>query len=331
MRIEDLVGKLPKPVYYPTHKERESSMRELVENGEVRVHLEGRFNNSNVQNLITQAITVNVWALPSNELGNELPLQASSVHKARSATLVYDAETPSSLERLDIVAKPVEEVRRAFREVRVLSEALRRGIPTVEPVAVVETINDANHGLVITALKKGIIPIAAINLDGLNTDQGYSRAKNLVSNLGDFVAESQGKGLFHNDLHPGNIGLDITNGRSDSFVLFDLERAEIMNADKMRRLLSPFHNKRIPKVPVQIDLKFLNDAANLLAGIVTYNPRINEEAVKSAFLSGYFGSSELYARYPDHFNQEFAIIYPQKKTKQERTLQRIRARQDAAA
>lgn len=83
MRIEDLTGQLPKPVYYPSPAERERYTRELIEGGTVRVHLEHRFNSDTIQGLITQAIAVNVWALPSRELGNQLPLQASSAHKAR--------------------------------------------------------------------------------------------------------------------------------------------------------------------------------------------------------------------------------------------------------
>lgn len=326
MHLDQITDRLPQPAFYPSQKERALYTKELLTEGLMYVHLEGKFNNSATRNSLAQALAVNVWLLPSAELGNQLPLQASSVHGARPATLVYDTDVPGILEGFDIVAKPVDETNRAFRETRNLREALLRDIPTVEPVAVVETPDAARKGLVITALKKGVVPLATINLAGINSDNSDFILGDLMENLGGFLADNQAKGFFHNDLHPGNIGLDTKNGKSNDFILFDLERAELMNYDKMRRILNPFCNKRIPKPPVYTEIKFLNDAANLLAGMVVYNPNVNAEFVKQAFLKGYYGSSPLYSRDSSHFEELFEAIYPQKVIKQSAVQDRIRKR-----
>lgn len=334
MRIEYLTEGLPGQVYLPTSTERSAYAQELIASGQAIVHLEPKFNTPELSSRITQAILVTPWAVAAPGLGNELPLQASSAHRTSPATILLDTDIPGTFERVDIVAKPTWEAKKANKELENLRQALQEGIPVVEPLGVVVSPESKYKALLLTIMRKGIVPLASINLEGLKLTEGDLKVKNLLYGLGAFVAEFQDKGFFHRDLHPGNIGLNITDESTKSYTLFDLENAGWVRSDKLSRMRknNVSYKKIITGDPISTEVYFMGDAAKLLAGMVIFNPGIKENFLKSSFIQGYFENRRLFGghTYPKTI-EKFEQLYQETLKKQRVTINRINASRTPSA
>lgn len=332
VRIEYFTEGLPKPVHYPSKEDRQAAARELLASGQVKIHLVDAFNTPDIVGNITQALLVNPWALPSAELGNELPLQASSAQHAVPTTLIYDSEIPGYNERVDVVAKPFLLLKSAHREFEKLQEVRSRGIETVNPLGLVENQNGRSRALLLTVLKRGTVPLSVVNLEGIRFVNGDKKIKDLLAGLGAFVSDFQNKGLRHNDLHPGNIGLNLGDESTKSFTLFDLASAQWVGADKLNRLQNNMLSQRKLETmnPSSTERAFYGDAAKLLSGIVLRNPNINQQFIKSAFMEGYLNNRLIQGgRIPSSWMQEFEKIYREKFSQQSKALYRVQHQRKA--
>lgn len=114
---------------------------------------------------------------------------------------------------------------KAKLEFRKLAEALRRNVPTIQPVAYGVASRLPGDSYLVTRTVTGAMPLSQF-LGGIKGPIPPRRRMNLAVSLGEFLARAHHAGLLHPDLHPGNILIRITEGAPD-FFLIDLHDARI--------------------------------------------------------------------------------------------------------
>ncbi len=314
------------PVYYASREERIKFAQDLVESGKVTVKLTEEFSGPEIKNDILAAVLTNVWMLPSASLGNELPIQASTAHKASSTSLVIDMSLPDTIGRVDIVAKPIPNPLNAESEIRLLRKCQQRGIKVIEPVGVILVHDeDGNRGYSLTMLKHGIVPLSTLRLEGIRLTGNDDKVKSLLRNLGVFVADFQNKGLSHGDLHPGNIGFDATIGSSENFILFDLERAHLLEQNKLA--FKKNGNNHQGHDFRNFELAYLKDLAKITAFMAVYNREgLDSNTIKSEIRSGYFShrNKEKGQLTDEEFNEKFETFYQKFSSDAEVSLRKTR-------
>lgn len=301
-------------VYYSSREDRVKYAQDLIAEGKVKVELAGPFHNLNIMPDLLASLLVNVWLLPNAELGNELPFQAKTGHQATSASLVVDLNLPTHKGRFDIVAKPIPNLQKARNEEAFFSQCLKRGIKVIEPLGTVMINDELGHSAYnLTLLKYGVVPLSVVRLEGIRLTQGDEKVRSLLRGLGKFVADFNNKGLGHGDLHTGNIGADLSIGSSESFILFDLERAQLLTFQKLGEKKSS--SKRIsPNLQGfrNTETLYIKDLARLISYLVIENQGgISAEIIRKEVLEGFRGNRDKeQGQFSDEeFNRVFEDFY----------------------
>ncbi len=139
--------------------------------------------------------------------------------------------------------------RRPLRELRILNELNRAGVPTVEPIAALSRRSLLGYRLrLVTLLFSG-----GLTLPDFIAAHPEQRAA-AVRAVGTLVARAFDRGLSHRDLHPDNI-LARAGAEGPELRLIDLDRAELRQdlseEDRDRMLIRmarylPRHAKKLP-------------------------------------------------------------------------------------
>lgn len=317
-------------VYYSSREERIQYAQDLIAEGKVKVTMAEPFRNLNIMPDLLASLLVNVWLLPNAELGNELPFQAKTGHQASSASLIVDLNLPSHKGRFDIVAKPIPNFQKAKNEEAFFSECLKRGIKTIEPFGTVMINNELGHSAYnLTLLKHGVVPLSVIRLEGIRITQGDGKVRNLLKGLGAFVANFNNRGLGHGDLHSGNVGADSSTGSSENFVLFDLERAQLLNLHTLKEKKA--FGKHIPPHMQgfqNTETLYVKDLARLISYLVVENQDgIPAEVIRKEVLEGYLENRdrEQGQLSAEEFNRVFEGFYQKNLKAATRSQEKTRA------
>lgn len=302
-----------------SREERISYAEDLLKSGQARIKLYHQFEELINQRDIVASLLTSVWMLPSPAIGNELPLQASTAHKASSTSLVVDLDLPNHRGRYDIVSKFIPNAQKAHLELEAFKKCLERDVPCVEPFGFLGIKQGQKEGgYSLTLFKQGIVPLSAIRLEGIRHMQGDQKVSRLLKSLGKFVADMHNKGIAHGDLHPGNIGLDTNQSSSESFILFDLEKSHFISPQKLLEKRSAATNAN-PNVNAgfrEAEIDYLKDLAKITAFITEYNKEgFNGQnllkTVLDAYLQGREKSKGQFSE--EEFKSEFAKYYAQYK------------------
>ncbi|MHC5063573.1 MAG: lipopolysaccharide kinase InaA family protein [Planctomycetota bacterium] len=142
--------------------------------------------------------------------------------------------------------------RRPERELRILEELSRAGVPTVEPIAALSRPTLLGHRLrLVTQLFSG-----GLTLPDFIAAHPEQRAA-AVRGVGSLVARAFDCGLWHRDLHPDNI-LARAGAEGPELRLIDLDRAELRadlsdeDRDRMLIRMARYLPRHADQLPVAI-------------------------------------------------------------------------------
>ena len=154
---------------------------------------------------------------------------------------------------------------RPVRELRVLAELRRRGVPVVAPLAALSRRGPGPlHRLrLLTELVEGAVPLPAF----VTAHPGLRRA--VVHEAGRVVGQAFAAGLYHRDLHPDNL-IAREGERGPEVVLLDLDRAELRDElaetarDSMLLRMARYLRRHAARLPVAATK---SDELRFLAGL----------------------------------------------------------------
>lgn len=324
----------PLPEHCPLTRDQKDEALEWLSSrngGGVTVTLFAPFHSREIRDEILESMLLNGWFIPNKIIANQIPLQAFSGHKTGSSTipLRINGETKS----LNVVIKPFHsKYSKAELELRKFQEVQRRHISTVNPLGLIDIDDPKGHDTFsMTVLKKGIVPLQKINFEQLyqNEPERFQQLKDLLRNLGIFIAQMHNSGVTHGNLHLGNIGLDLTQETAQEFVLFDLEKATIIPQDKLGVKNRTRHTLEVgtQRKFVKFEKGAVNDIANIAADIAARNPAVSYDTILHNLVIPYFSARKQSHGLPsevefiDSFDQRF-------KTRQSQISRFIRTSQE---
>lgn len=304
-----------------TDEQKKEAVSWLLSEGGVKLILAPKYDKDGRREQIIESLLLNGWFLPSLELANKIPLKATTGHHAASTSIPIEFDPNGSVRhKVDLVTKPMANPKKAEYEMGNLRKLSQNGIRAAQPFAVL-SIEDkvGKQAYLLTLLERGVIPLQKIHFERFNPEYQHQQLRFFLRDLAGFLSQVHNEGIYHNDMHLGNIGYDLTQQHKNEFVLFDLEGAHVLS-DHVKRRRDNLARKVIQKPKTLRDdereevKKFkgveeeaTKDLAYVAADILANNPKIPKDFIDRCLIAKYYKNRPLLEAYlpPTEFNKIF--------------------------